>query len=360
MGNYKSILEYVEIENSGTDKLKIRCRKTKNGYSVYLDNDDRKSRKTERVDKSLYFNGTKESLNSDKEKLRRIVAYRNQKQEKSGNELGESASKKTNTDFIQFFKENSNSSYNSTFSKLLKFVKNDKLLFKKIDKQFCIRFSEFLQKEIAPNTAKSYFHFFNAMLNKAVYKEIIDKNPALNVRITAHDPERNFLTQEEIILLLKTEKTHIDVCNGFLFSCFTGLRYSDVSKLKFQDLEDGYIAYQQKKTKQYERVKLNENALKIVKEQKDFYRSEYIFNMPHLATVESYLKKWVEKAGIKKHITFHCARHSFATIALTYDIDIYTVSKLLGHRDIKTTQIYAKIIDKRKDSAIDKLPVFDF
>lgn len=66
--------------------------------------------------------------------------------------------------------------------------------------------------------------------------------------------------------------------------------------------------------------------------------------------------RWAVLAGINKHITFHCARHTFATLCLTYDIDLYTVSKLLGHRDIKTTQIYAKLIDKKKDEAIDKLP----
>ena len=68
------------------------------------------------------------------------------------------------------------------------------------------------------------------------------------------------------------------------------------------------------------------------------------------------MHKLIQKAGINKRITFHCGRHTFATMCLTYDIGIYTVSKLLGHTDVKHTQIYAKLIDKKRDEAIDKLP----
>ena len=84
-----------------------------------------------------------------------------------------------------------------------------------------------------------------------------------------------------------------------------------------------------------------------------------IFDLRNNTQICNAIKKWVQKAGINKHITFHCARHTFATMCLTYDVDIYTVSKLLGHRDIGSTQIYAKLIDKKKDEAIDKLPSLD-
>ncbi|MCK4358334.1 MAG: integrase catalytic domain-containing protein, partial [Candidatus Cloacimonetes bacterium] len=135
-----------------------------------------------------------------------------------------------------------------------------------------------------------------------------------------------------------------------------GLRISDIRSLTFNKIKDGYLAYRQTKTTSPERIKLSPNALEILKEQKQLVNENKIFNLKSKEYIFYKLREWIEKAGIKKHITFHCARHTFATLCLTYDIDLFTVSKLLGHQDIKTTQIYAKLIDKKKDEAIDKLP----
>ena len=78
--------------------------------------------------------------------------------------------------------------------------------------------------------------------------------------------------------------------------------------------------------------------------------------IPSENKINKHIKNWIQAAGINKHVTFHISRHNFATLLLSSDIDIYTVSKLLGHKDVKVTQIYAKLIDKKRDEAIEKLP----
>lgn len=104
-------------------------------------------------------------------------------------------------------------------------------------------------------------------------------------------------------------------------------------------------------------MKLHPEALRIVNDKRLVANeNDKVFDLKSHQVTTKYLKRWVKDTGINKKITFHCARHTFATLCLTHDIDLYTVSKLLGHRDIKSTQIYAKLIDKKKDEAIDKLP----
>ena len=82
-----------------------------------------------------------------------------------------------------------------------------------------------------------------------------------------------------------------------------------------------------------------------------------IFHLLYPTTTIVHIQQWVKDAGINKHITWHSGRHTFATMALSSGVDLYTVSKLLGHREIRTTQIYAKLIDKKKDGAVDNLPI---
>jgi integrase len=146
------------------------------------------------------------------------------------------------------------------------------------------------------------------------------------------------------------------------------LRYGDVVSLTWHNIQDGYIEFTQRKTKSSERLPLGEQALKILDFQRKIAKSdkiekEYddgiIFFMPRQSTTDKALKRWAERSGIGKSISFHKARHSFATLSLTFGVDIYTVSKLLGHKDLRNTQIYAKIVDEKKKLAVEMLPVLD-
>lgn len=113
------------------------------------------------------------------------------------------------------------------------------------------------------------------------------------------------------------------VKNAFLFSCLTGLRISDIRALTFDRIDEGYLRFKQKKTNGLERMKLHEGAAKIIEEQKSInIDNQIVFDIKTAPSLSKTLGDWVKKAGINKHITFHCARHTFATMCLTYDVDI--------------------------------------
>lgn len=362
--NKPSIITMLEKENTHLDKIRIRARAKYNtdkkliGYTVYLDFVNNKKRELEYLPKNLHFTGTKSTLAEDKQKLRLIVAHRNKKQnEYLKDKTGFSLREEKTYDLIKYFEKNSKDiNYHYTLRHIKNYSNNKSILLSDIDYRYCNRFAEYLKNiGLSQNSIHTYMGKFKAILNKAVKEGIIQVSPARNVSVIYKNPKREFLTEEEIKILANTEYTNAETCNAFLFSCFSGLRYSDIRNLKFSDITDGYIDIKQQKTGDHIRIKLNTPAMKYFNIQRKIMRNEYVFHIQDLPNVEYHLKKWTEKAGINKHITFHCARHTFATLSLTKDIDIYTVSKLLGHKDLKTTQIYAQLIDKKKDEAIDKL-----
>jgi integrase len=145
-----------------------------------------------------------------------------------------------------------------------------------------------------------------------------------------------------------------------MFSIYTGLRTSDIEKLTWGEMtqtkEGCMIKFRQKKTKGFEYLPINEKASSFCGEKGT--ETDFVFkglNDPCNATKNKYLKLWVALAGIDKEITFHSFRHTHATLLIDKGIDLYTVSKMLGHKDIKTTQIYAKVNDSAKRNAANTL-----
>ena len=143
----------------------------------------------------------------------------------------------------------------------------------------------------------------------------------------------------------------------FMFSMMTGIRYSDLLTLKWNDVieEDGKyrIEKQMKKTSRMLYLPMNDSAVKLLPERGK--PSDLVFDVPTIQALDKSLKKWVKRAGIEKRVSFHTARHSFATIGLELGTDLFTVSKLLGHADVTTTQVYATIIDHKKVEAVYKI-----
>jgi len=168
-----------------------------------------------------------------------------------------------------------------------------------------------------------------------------------------------YLTLEEVKKMAATKCSRAQAKNSFLFGCFTGMRISDIKKLEWKDIEDGYISFIQKKTGNAERLPLSAQAKLILDEQKRLQNanSEKVFSLPHRNAINSWLKNWAKRAGITKRISFHKSRHTFATLSLISGIDLYTTSKLLGHRDLRTTQIYARVVDEMKVEAVTRLPL---
>ena len=257
--------------------------------------------------------------------------------------------------------------WESALKHLRKFVKFD-ITFAQIDKRWLDDFKEYLQKEaltpaeqlLSQNSASSYYNKIRAALKQAYKEGIIHRNPADETEgIKPGEPEREFLTLEELQAIAKEECEIPVLKRAFIFSALTGLRWSDIQKMKWSEVQYSneighYIRFTQKKTKGAETLPISEQAFELLGSRTSSDERVFV-GLKYSAWHNLRLQQWVMKAGISKTITFHCARHTFATLQLTLGTDIYTVSKLLGHRDLKTTQIYAKIIDERKKEAANKI-----
>ncbi|MDV6167103.1 site-specific integrase [Flavobacterium sp. DG1-102-2] len=214
-------------------------------------------------------------------------------------------------------------------------------------------------KTIARNTALSYFNKLKATLKKAYKEGLLQRDINSGIEgINEQESQRNYLTLEEAAMLFKTPCKKEIVKRVSLFAIFTGIRYSDIAKLKWKDvqhtLNDGYyIRFTQKKTEKQETMPISENAFEILGEPRN--PEEKIFPGLKKWDFDRVVPLWVAAAGIKKHITFHCFRHTYATLQIAGGTNLLTVSKMLGHKSIKTTQIYAKVIDETKREATKKI-----
>ena len=215
-------------------------------------------------------------------------------------------------------------------------------------------------RQLSKSTRASYFTRLIGCLNQAEADRIIKENPTRGIKgIRPAESTRMYLTIEEVRKLAQTECEIPLVKRAFLFSCLTGLRKSDVLRLRWENVheQDGLtrLIFNQKKTGGLEYLDISEQATELLGERGQL--SEYIFSdLPSPAYMNLLIKHWVFRAGIDKNITFHCARHTFAVMMLDLGTDIYTVSKLLGHRELSTTQIYAKVLDKNKQKAMANIP----
>jgi integrase len=358
-----SILKNLDkVNHKKAIKLRYRAL-AKQAFSLYLDSSHNNKREYQFL--KIYILGKEETKAQDKENLQLAIAIRDKRelellQNKAGFQLDSWRSK---VNFVEYFKSIADSrpplerAWRNTYAHLRDFTRG-KIQFKNIDEKFCESFRDYMLEKVAVNTAAVNFTVFKSGLNRAVKEKIIQANPAQHINIKKVDVDRDFLTIEEIQKLKATPCNDEQLKNAFLFACFTGLRISDIEGLTFDNIENGYLKFKQKKTNGIDRMKLHSDAMKIVDEQRVFSSSnnDKIFNLQSNQAINKNLRFWVRQGGINKKITFHSARHTFATLCLTYDVDLFTVSKLLGHRDLKTTQIYAKLIDKKKDEAIDKLP----
>jgi integrase/recombinase XerD len=283
---------------------------------------------------------------------------------------------KQSTNFIEYFKaqtekkkqsEGNYGNWDSTLKHLVKFA-GTKKSFREIDETFCENFRDYLKntaktksgQPLSSSSVSSYFNKFKACLKEAVKKKIILSYPALDVtNPKVIENKREYLTIEELKAIVKAECRYDVLKRAFVFSCLTGLRWSDIYNLKWSELQssnDGWrITFHQQKTKGLQYLDMSEQARGYLGEQGN--QNEKVFvGLKYSSYMNVELSKWMMRASITKNITFHCARHTFAVLQLTLGTEIYTLSKLLGHSELKTTQIYAKIIDEKKRDAVNKIP----
>ena len=221
------------------------------------------------------------------------------------------------------------------------------------------------EKDLAKGTARLYYNTFVTALNEAVREGIIPENPTKLLKkeekklIGQGESRRCYLSIEEIRLLMATPCKDETVKQAFLFACFCGLRISDVRTLRWADIGKGtegyYISKLMVKTRHVVTVPLSENALSWMPARGQARADDKVFELPSFFSVNYRLKQWAREAGIDKPVTFHVSRHTFATTLLTMGVDLYTTSKLLGHQNIITTQVYAEIVNRKKVEAVNLL-----
>lgn len=244
------------------------------------------------------------------------------------------------------------------------------MLLSEVDKDFCRGFVAFIRtckiykgkKTISDTTARLLMCRVAEAMNKAVVEGLIPSNPfkALDAKENPKmkNGRREFLTVEELKILIKTPCRYDIVKKAFLFSCFTGLRYSDMKSLKWSEIHataDGkarYIEHRQVKTKKTVTIPLSDEALRWMPEQMEGI--DQVFHELKISpgTVEDVLKEWMKECKIDKHITYHCSRHTAATLAISAGAELYSVSKILGHRNLVSTQVYAKVNLEKKMEAV--------
>lgn len=368
------------------EPIKLRVKHLANGNkSIYLDMYMNGKRKYEFL--KLYiipeYNKSDRVRNSETLKLanaikaQRIIELQNQSH---GFKINKTSHIKL-TDYIQSVAEKKSENevrktvLHAVVYHLRRYNPND-IQLSRIDKDYILGFLDYLktakqthtkkEKLLHVNTQVYYYKMLRYCLNYAVSEELISANPMNKIKNEEkphkHRTEREYLTIDELRKLAQTPFYNGLLKKAFLFSCFCGLRHSDIIALTWGDIEmddDGnfrlYII--QKKTKEAISLPLSQEAIKQLPKREDAKEDDIIFKkLITLGRSNEILPKWAEQAGIKKHITFHTARHTHATMLLTLGVDLYTVSKLLGHTNIQTTQIYAKLVDESKKKAIDLIP----
>ena len=238
-----------------------------------------------------------------------------------------------------------------------------------VNRDYIIGLTNFLRNDYRSPRGKklkdysiiNYLGCLRNALNMAVREDVIADNPIMKLsaqdKVKAPESQREYLTVEEVQQLEATDSPYPHIKQAFLFACYTGLRCSDVRSITWgkivKDGEKYRLHTVMFKTKRPFYIPLSKKAMQWMPERGDKTDEDLIFeNIPVQVNTKLYLQPWLDKAGITKPITFHCSRHTFGTMMLTLGADIYTTSKLMGHTKVEVTQIYAKIINKKKDDAV--------
>ena len=372
------------------EPIRIRQKELANGnISLYLDIYIGGKRKYEFLKLYLIPEKTREDKEKNRQtmqlansiKSKRIVEYQN-------GEFGFKSAYKPDTLFFDYYKAmcekrhgnpESRGNWGNWFSclhHLKKYEKNEKITFEDITPEWVQGFHDYLDNEacawthdyrkklkdkpLARNSKLSYFNKLRACLNQAFEDRIIPINPCRGIdNFKAEEGTRMYLTIDEVRKLAQTECEYPRIKDAFLFSCLTGLRRSDVLRLTWGDIhrqgDFTRIIFRQKKTEGQEYLDITPQAAQLMGDPKGI--NDPIFEDIHSPScTNKAVQEWVLNAGIHKKISFHCARHTFATMMLDLGTDIYTVSKLLGHRELSTTQIYVKVLDKNKQRAVSNIP----
>jgi integrase len=284
-------------------------------------------------------------------------------------------------DFIEYFQKVSKDRHrNSSQSiivnwnrvgELLKlFTNNQPLLFSQINLSKAEEIRRFMltapcggnkKGTVSHNTAATYYSIFKAGLKQAFIDGYLIVDISAKIKgIQDQESRREHLTVEELNILAETPCDRPILKRAALFSALTGIRHCDIQKMKWKEIQivgdQIRVNFRQQKTKGVEYMPISEQAYQLCGEPGK--PEQLVFeDLPDPSWISGPLKRWIKSAGINRNITFHCFRHTYATLQLAGGTDIYTVSKMLGHTNVKTTQIYAKVVDEKKQKATNAIKI---
>lgn len=275
---------------------------------------------------------------------------------------------KMKADFLAYFREKAKLKYHKwdcVYQHFEKFV-NGYCTFGDVTVELCQKFRQYLLNckqirhpniSVSRNSAAGYFSTFRALLKIAYQEKMLREN--LNDfidKIEWKEVKKQYLTLAEVKKLAATPCKIPVLKQASLFSCMTGLRISDILQLTWDNIEVGpdngyYIRICTEKTETEATLPISNEALELC----GIPGSGCVFKGLTRAMTNQPLKQWISEARIKKHITFHCFRHSYAVIQISLGTDIYTVSKMLTHKNVSTTQIYADLVNSKKRETANKI-----
>jgi integrase len=274
---------------------------------------------------------------------------------------------KQDIDFLEFYKNTFIKTYskadlrvhNAVYNKFETYITTElskkKISSREIDFDKCTEFYEYLQKDLSVQSSVSYFKRFKTFLNYCKRKKIFTENPADNVILkkAVNLKDKSVLTFEEIEILFKTPASNENVKRAFLFALYSGLRFVDVRKLRKSDVnfKEKTMSIKQAKTGINLNVNLHDFAIELIKN----VESDKLFDLPTNEGTNKCLRKWAKDAGIDKHISFHCARHTYGTLLIFNGADSMVVQKLMGFSSAKYMNVYVRIANDMKQQAVNLL-----
>ena len=278
-------------------------------------------------------------------------------------------------DFLAYFKEKAekkNCKWEHVYKHFERFC-NGKCRFDEINVDLCNKFREYLMNapqtihtthKLHINSIAGYWSTFRAVLHTAFREHKIQENPnGFLERIDTIPTEKEHLSRQELIKLANTPCPSPVLKKAFLFSCLTGLRKSDIKQLtwdKIQPYGDGgmYITLRMQKTQQLVNNPVSNEALELIgfyDEDENRKPTDKVFIGFNDSLTQGPLKNWLKEAGITKHLSYHCSRHTFGSLQVEAGTSVYTVQHILGHKNLATMQIYASMADESKRQSVDRI-----
>lgn len=237
---------------------------------------------------------------------------------------------------------------------------SSRLPFKSLSNSLIKGYTDFItgtHSTLSGETPYDYYKRFKEVLNKAVKESYLLENPSYGIRIKkpVDTIKKQILWIDELRLLANTPCGNISVKKAFLFACYTGLGAAEIRKLKWLNLENGRLNITRAKNTNPITFKLSKTALELAGEKK--LSKSKVFNLSISdSAINKNLKNWIKRAGIDKHITFYCGRHSFAMLNLQNGVHPKTLASMMGHSDLKMINKYLNYLDSDKDDASTNLP----